>query len=488
MDNASPEFSRSAFGLTKLACGSRIFAHELGHNMGLVHDRFQECDGFTCGVGPAYPYGYGYVNQRAFEAGAPESARWRTIMSYANQCDSAPFHCEQLLRFSNAEQNYRGDPMGVPGDVASSSVTGPSDAARALNNARGIVAHFRSDADLGFPDLVASLSAVDDATTTTPGRAVTLSATVLNHGTTTAPATSLDIRRRDPDADGDFSWTDLASIAVDSLAAGGRSSRQLEVIAPSSQGTHFYVAFAGAVDGERNINNNDSLWLNVPVVVPACMTDLGTAPRFVTRTGAWDGSCPSAYYLHAGKYARYYRFTLTAPTPVVIDLTSTSADPLLALRNNTGLVAEDDDGGTKTSARIRRTLQAGTYTIEATTYAGGETGPFSLMLRAAGSGFTDDPIRPGVTPVKAVHFTELRARIDGLRATHRLNPFQWTDPVPEVGAPVKTVHVTQLRAALLETYSAAGRTPDFPTGPVQAGEPIRARHINQLRRAVEALR
>ena len=29
--------------------------------------------------------------------------------------------------------------------------------------------------------------------------------------------------------------------------------------------------------------------------------------------------------------------------------------------------------------------------------------------------FTDDPIRPGVTPVRAVRFTELRARIDALR-------------------------------------------------------------------------
>ena len=33
--------------------------------------------------------------------------------------------------------------------------------------------------------------------------------------------------------------------------------------------------------------------------------------------------------------------------------------------------------------------------------------------------FTDDPIVPGVTPVRAVHFTELRARIDALRSTGR---------------------------------------------------------------------
>ena len=30
--------------------------------------------------------------------------------------------------------------------------------------------------------------------------------------------------------------------------------------------------------------------------------------------------------------------------------------------------------------------------------------------------FTDDPIVPGETPVRTVHFTELRTRIDGLRA------------------------------------------------------------------------
>ena len=33
---------------------------------------------------------------------------------------------------------------------------------------------------------------------------------------------------------------------------------------------------------------------------------------------------------------------------------------------------------------------------------------------------------PGVTPVRAVHLLELRARIDGLRA--RLPAFAWTDP------------------------------------------------------------
>ena len=64
------------FGLTLSYCGGLVFAHELGHNMGLNHDRY------AVGV-PAEGSHYGYVNQRMFDEGAPESARWRTIMAYA---------------------------------------------------------------------------------------------------------------------------------------------------------------------------------------------------------------------------------------------------------------------------------------------------------------------------------------------------------------------------------------------------------------------
>ena len=47
--------------------------------------------------------------------------------------------------------------------------------------------------------------------------------------------------------------------------------------------------------------------------------------------------------------------------------------------------------------------------------------------------FTDDPIRPGATPVRAVHFTELRARIDLLRRETGLGAFPWTDPELQAG-------------------------------------------------------
>ena len=135
-------FEEFAFGLTDYRCGGDTFAHELGHGMGLKHDRYAEREALD--DPSATPYGYGYVNQRAFVAGAPASSRWRTIMAIFEQCDDAGFaSCGKLLRFSNPQQTFNGDPLGVPGSAPSLSITGPSDARRRLNDARMIFSNFR---------------------------------------------------------------------------------------------------------------------------------------------------------------------------------------------------------------------------------------------------------------------------------------------------------------------------------------------------------
>ena len=104
--------------------------------------------------------------------------------------------------------------------------------------------------------------------------------------------------------------------------------------------------------------------------------------------------------------------------------------------------------------------------------------------------FTDDPIVPGITPVRAVHFTELRARIDPLRQAAGLARFAWTDPVLTARVTrVRRVHLLELRSALAEAYAAAGRRPPGWTdaAPAAGSTAIRAAHLTELRAAVRAL-
>ena len=145
-------------------------------------------------------------------------------------------------------------------------------------------------------------------------------------------------------------------------------------------------------------------------------------------------------------------------------------------------------------ARVTLTAVAeGTATIRVTASdAGGLTATrtFTVTVGGASAPFTDPDIVPGVTPVRAVHFTELRTRIDALRGSAGLGRFPWADPVLTAGVtPVRLVHVLELRSALAAAYAAAGRTAPRWTDPAPApgATPIRAAHLMELRAAVVAL-
>ena len=104
--------------------------------------------------------------------------------------------------------------------------------------------------------------------------------------------------------------------------------------------------------------------------------------------------------------------------------------------------------------------------------------------------FTDHPLQPGATPLKAVHFLQLRACIEVLRSRARLSTLRWTDARLTAGVtPIRAVHLTELRAALDEAYAAAGRTRPRYTDAVltQGGTGIKALHVMELRNAVLAL-
>ena len=127
---------------------SITFAHELGHNMGLAHDRYVagENDGI-------FGHSHGYVNLKAFEAGAEADACWLTIMAYDTRCDDAGFEAPLAVAyFSTPHRVYpdeAGDaepaPLGVPKDSDAEHADGPADAVLTLASTRFVVANFRAE-------------------------------------------------------------------------------------------------------------------------------------------------------------------------------------------------------------------------------------------------------------------------------------------------------------------------------------------------------
>ncbi len=116
-----------------------------------------------------------------------------------------------------------------------------------------------------------------------------------------------------------------------------------------------------------------------------CITDLEDLTNTTTERDTWVDTCDSES--RYARYAHYYTFTLKTEAEVTIDLES-SVDTYLLLHQYRSSnqcrvgteIESDDDGGTGTNSRITRRLSAGTYTIEASTFYGYETGSFTLKI------------------------------------------------------------------------------------------------------------
>ena len=65
--------------------------------------------------------------------------------------------------------------------------------------------------------------------------------------------------------------------------------------------------------------------------------------------------------------AKYYAFTLEAPSVVTINLTG-QGDPFLKLYRDGESISKNNDGGIGRNAYIQTPLLGGTYTVEATTF------------------------------------------------------------------------------------------------------------------------
>ena len=111
------------------------------------------------------------------------------------------------------------------------------------------------------------------------------------------------------------------------------------------------TATSGAGDRQRTATQTIEVTVTeegAPVEPGAdmCIADLGPLTASRTVMGAWASDCPST--AKSGSYARYYTFTLNAPTQVEMNLTS-GVDAYLALRQGAGrdgtMVVENDNVG-----------------------------------------------------------------------------------------------------------------------------------------------
>ena len=153
-----------------------------------------------------------------------------------------------------------------------------------------------------------------------------------------------------------------------------------------------------------------------------------------------------------------------------------------------------------TVARLMLALSAGAgvnadATLSVTVAAAGHSGSAPLTtntipvtVQCIDRPFTDEPLGAGMA-IRAIHFAELRNRIDILRTTRRLPTYEWTDRtlIPGV-TPVSSRHMTELREAVEHVYGAAGLAPVAWTDPaIRPAAPIKAMHVEELRHAVQRL-
>ena len=131
-----------------------------------------------------------------------------------------------------------------------------------------------------------------------------------------------------------------------------------------------------------------------------CLTVLGEmVDRVEAVDGAWVEGCDSKVSTRG--HSQYYGFTLALESEVTVTLESQDADTYLYLRkgetrSGAFLLENDDHQGSISVSLLQGTLEAGTYTVEATTYSAGQTGNFTVTVSGSATIGSGLPFHPCV--------------------------------------------------------------------------------------------
>jgi hypothetical protein len=153
-----------------------------------------------------------------------------------------------------------------------------------------------------------------------------------------------------------------------------------------------------------------------------------------------------------------------------------------------GVYSQSVNVGNTTSHTVGSLDDTTTYYFSVRSYNANEvlSTPSNEVKRIGA--FTDDPLTPGTHKMRLVHLTELRARIDAVRAARALTAMVWTPVVQGVTA-VRASHIVELRTAINAAYDASAQAlPVYTDVELAPGfSVIKAVHIRELRAAIVAL-
>ena len=345
------------------------FAHELGHNMGLSHDRYQE---FGQGSEGLLPFSYGYVNKLAFEPGAAEDACWVTIMAYGDRCRDGGFeYPDEVPYFSTPNRRHpdsEGAPLGVPKSSDEEGADGPADAVRGLNLTHPLVVNFRS------------AGRTDDGDT--PDAATPVVATSTTFAT---------LRDRDNDIDyfrialPEAGWL-RAETTGDGNLRGALTAEDGALIAEdddSGQGRNFLIEAAleaGVyfikVDEYPGWNDPTDYTLVVSFNPASAADDHGDGAAEATATAMPSST---AGELHTPSDTDHFRFEV-AERGVVRVGTTGETDVVGTLTSEDGtLRLADDDGGPTLNFLIAAKLDPGVYFVAVRGF-NGATGDYGINV------------------------------------------------------------------------------------------------------------
>jgi hypothetical protein len=144
MGTESANFASSAYNIVAspgcTGAGSYTFAHEMGHNMGLEHDNYVDTSPNTTvtpeggGVATTIQYAHGYVDL---------VNRFRTVMSYNDQCVANGFNCNRIPYFSNPSVSFNNNAVYPSAVLATTGNLANANERQALNDTRDTTSNFR---------------------------------------------------------------------------------------------------------------------------------------------------------------------------------------------------------------------------------------------------------------------------------------------------------------------------------------------------------